>query len=384
MSAFAKTLLPSLLMFSLSGLFAFPTNALAANIIEGFTRVPTFTPPAGCVPTERAYGVLSRCEKTIEPGHSFSASVDTSAGWFVGQEDFVREQVADIKSYWTKDYPGKNLAFSSRASDVVPGNASTRDITCMEYSVTEITEATGSQSAETMMRIEGLTCAWDVEHAAEGKPTVELFWLEAAEAYLPSIGQKPMDSFDSIARELFASARLLLPRAYLVPSDAAKSAMLDWTESEANACLGPPRGSDQVAGLTRYLYSRDGCQIQLIFRNGKVYSAEGYGSEQECWWVADACDRGRSFQEAPPPHMAALDDRRGGRMLRRSDAGPRGLQAPVHAHGARRLQHETRSRREGAPFHRRLERGGQRGVPAPVTQVRGNSALEILIGPLRQ
>jgi hypothetical protein len=299
MSAFAKTLLPSLLMFSLSGLFAFPTNALAANIIEGFTRVPTFTPPAGCVPTERAYGVLSRCEKTIEPGHSFSASVDTSAGWFVGQEDFVREQVADIKSYWTKDYPGKNLAFSSRASDVVPGNASTRDITCMEYSVTEITEATGSQSAETMMRIEGLTCAWDVEHAAEGKPTVELFWLEAAEAYLPSIGQKPMDSFDSIARELFASARLLLPRAYLVPSDAAKSAMLDWTESEANACLGPPRGSDQVAGLTRYLYSRDGCQIQLIFRNGKVYSAEGYGSEQECWWVADACDRGRSFQEAP-------------------------------------------------------------------------------------
>jgi len=53
-----------------------------------------------------------------------------------------------------------------------------------------------------------LTCAWRVENPAPGKPTIEIFWLEAYDEYTPSIGQKPMESFDSIVRALFASARL--------------------------------------------------------------------------------------------------------------------------------------------------------------------------------
>jgi hypothetical protein len=210
MNAVAKPLLPSLLVLSLSGLFAFSPDAAATNIIEGFTRAPTFTPPSGCIPTEQTYGVLSRCEKTIEPGHTFGASIDTSAGWFVGNKEFVNDQVADIKRYWTQDFPGRNVAFSSKASDVVPGNAPSHT-TCMEYSITEIEEATGDRSAEAMLRVEGLTCAWRVENAAAGKPTVELFWLEAYEEYVPSIGQRPMESLGSIARDLFASARLLVP-----------------------------------------------------------------------------------------------------------------------------------------------------------------------------
>ena len=71
MSTAAKPLPLSLLALSLSALFAFGPNAAARNIIEGFTKAPTFTPPVGCIPRMQTYGVLSNCEKTIEPGRNF-------------------------------------------------------------------------------------------------------------------------------------------------------------------------------------------------------------------------------------------------------------------------------------------------------------------------
>jgi len=299
MGTATSLLLPSLFALSLSVQFALTPNAVARNIFDDFTKAPTFTPPTGCIPTEQTYGVVSRCEKTIEPGRTFVAVIDTAVGWAASTEFFATDQVADIKSYWTRDYPGKNLAFSSKISAIVPGNAPPSETNCMEYSIAELENATGDRPQQAMLRVEGLTCAWRVANPGSGKPTIELFWLEAHEEYIPSIGQRPLGSFDLIVRELFASARLLVPRAYLVPVDAAKNAMLDWTESDVNACFGAPTGRDLVAGLTRYFYSRGDCKPGFIFRNGKVHSVEGYGSEQECWWVMDACEKGKSFQEAP-------------------------------------------------------------------------------------
>jgi hypothetical protein len=195
-------------------LFAFAPNAAARNIIEGFTKAPTFAPPAGCIPREQTYGVLSRCEKTIEPGRTFVALVDTAVGWFGSDaarnsEIFVTDHVEDIRAYWKQDYPGKNLVFSSKVSDVRPGSAPSHGTNCMEYSITiEIEKVIDEKPVPAVLRVEGLTCAWRVEGAAAGKPNVELFWLEAYDEYAPSIGQKPMKSFDLIVRELFASVRL--------------------------------------------------------------------------------------------------------------------------------------------------------------------------------
>ena len=205
---------PSLLALSLSALFAFAPNAAARNIFKEFTKAPTFTPPAGCIAREQTYGVLSRCEKTIEPGRSFIVLIDTAVGWFKSDaarnsEIFVTDHVAEIRAYWAHDYPGKNLVFSSRASDVVPGNAPSHGTNCMEYSITiEIEKTIDERRVPAVLRVEGLTCAWRVDVPAAGKPNVELFWLEAYDEYAPSIGQKPMESFDSIVRELFASVRL--------------------------------------------------------------------------------------------------------------------------------------------------------------------------------
>jgi len=213
MSTTAKPLPLSLLALSLSALFAFGPNAAARNIIEGFTNAPTFTPPDGCTPRMQTYGVLSRCEKTIEPGRTFVALIDTAAGWFNSDETrsseiFVTDHVAEIRAYWKQDHPGKNLAFSSRASDVAPGNAP-HGTKCMEYSITiEIENSIDERPVPVVLRVEGLTCAWRVEGAAAGKQNVELFWLEAYDEYAPSIGQKPMESFDLIVRNLFASVRL--------------------------------------------------------------------------------------------------------------------------------------------------------------------------------
>ena len=103
----------------------------------------------------------------------------------------------DIKSYWQHDYPGKNLAFSSRVSTIVPGgNRPSHGTSCMEYSITELDSATGNPPVQTLWRVEGLTCAWLVDDPKPGKMTIEQFWLEAYDGYDPAKGQKPLESFE--------------------------------------------------------------------------------------------------------------------------------------------------------------------------------------------
>ena len=85
-------------------------------------------------------------------------------------------------------------------------------------------------------------------------------------------------------------------RLYLVPVDAAKAAMMEWNEKEVNACFGPAKASDAVGGWPRQFYTRGECNLYFMFRDGKVHSVEGYGSEQECWWLMDACERGYTFR----------------------------------------------------------------------------------------
>lgn len=157
---------------------------------------------------------MSRCEKTIEPGRTVVVLINTSVGWFPRDaagidEFFVKDHVAEIKAYWEERYPRNNLAFSSKASDVVPGNAPRHGTSCKEYSITvESSKTIDQQPLRVVERREGLTCAWRVDNAAAGKPNVELFWLEAFYEYAPSIGENPMESFDLMVRDLFESARL--------------------------------------------------------------------------------------------------------------------------------------------------------------------------------
>lgn len=87
-------------------------------------------------------------------------------------------------------------------------------------------------------------------------------------------------------------------RPYLVPIDAAKAAMLDWSEKEVNACFGSAKDSDTVGGWPRYFHERGACKFQFMFRDGNVHSVEGYGNVQECWWLMDACERGVEFRPA--------------------------------------------------------------------------------------
>ncbi len=67
--------------------------------------------------------------------------------------------------------------------------------------------------------------------------------------------------------------------------------MLKWTEADVRACFGAPKDSDLVAGWSRYRYKRDDCTAYIMFKDGKVHSVEGYGSEQECWRVVGACKK---------------------------------------------------------------------------------------------
>ncbi len=204
-----KPRLPSRVALSLSALFAFAPPAAANNVFDDFSKAPTFTPPAGCVPVQQTYGVLSRCEKPIAPGRTFVALIDTAMGALTTTEIFVTDHVAEIKSYWQHDYPGRNLAFSSHVSNIVPGGSRpSHGTSCVEYSITEQDNATGNPPAQTLWRVEGLTCAWFVDNPRPGKMTIELFWLEAYDGYDPASGQKPLESFDSIVRALFASVRL--------------------------------------------------------------------------------------------------------------------------------------------------------------------------------
>src|SRR5262245_19482574 len=90
------------LAFLLLALLTVGTNAAAGNVFDGFTKAPTFTPPVGCTPKEQTYGVLSRCEKTIEPGRTFVALIDTAVGFFKtdkaqNTQIFVDDHVAEIR-----------------------------------------------------------------------------------------------------------------------------------------------------------------------------------------------------------------------------------------------------------------------------------------------
>lgn len=197
----------SLLALLLMALFAFATDAAARNVIEGFSKAPTFTPPRGCVPKQETYGVVSRCEQTIEPGRAFIVLIDVAAGAFADSETFARDQASEIEGYWKEAYPGK-VTFSSKPSAIVPGNAP-QGTRCYEYAITaETAQTIDQQSVPTLSHVAGLTCAWPVENPAPGKWTIEIFWLEAYDEYAPSRGQKPMPAFDATVRDLFASARL--------------------------------------------------------------------------------------------------------------------------------------------------------------------------------
>jgi len=81
------------------------------------------------------------------------------------------------------------------------------------------------------------------------------------------------------------------PARATVSPRAAKDAMLKWTEADVRTCFGAPKDSDLVAGWPRYRYKRDDCTAYIMFRDGKVHSVEGYGSEQECWRVVEACKK---------------------------------------------------------------------------------------------
>jgi hypothetical protein len=209
-----NSLSAAFLAFLLLALLTVGTNAAAGNVFDGFTKAPTFTPPVGCTPKEQTYGVLSRCEKTIEPGRTFVALIDTAVGFFKtdkaqNTQIFVDDHVAEIRAYWMEAFPGNKVDFFSRTSDVTPGNPPSHGTDCREYSIAvAIGKVTDQQPASRVERVEGLTCAWRVDGAAPGSANVELFWLEAYDDYAPALGQKPMGSFDQIVKDLFASARL--------------------------------------------------------------------------------------------------------------------------------------------------------------------------------
>ena len=64
-----------------------------------------------------------------------------------------------------------------------------------------------TETDEEVQIAKGITCSWPVENPAPKKWTVEICWLEAYDAYKPSIGQ-PLPSFDRIAHALILSMRL--------------------------------------------------------------------------------------------------------------------------------------------------------------------------------
>jgi hypothetical protein len=93
-------------------------------------------------------------------------------------------------------------------------------------------------------------------------------------------------------------------RPYLLPLTAVREELLTWTEPEVRACFGAPLDSDVVAGLPRYRFVRGACTAAIMFVDGKVHSVEGYGLQQECWWVIDACEDPSSPRPAEPVALA--------------------------------------------------------------------------------
>jgi len=195
-----KPLSPLVWLLGLAALLMPAGDASGVFTIEGFSRPPTFTAPAGCIGDEQAYDVMAHCTKSLEPGHEFTVRIDTSVGaGYVDSAEFVLDRVEVARQWWRENFPVK-ARFSSKASDIVPSNAPSHRTICMEYSVMAKTE-------KEIQHVEGLACAWPVEKPKAGIWTVESFWLEANDTYGPS--QQPMASFDAVVRDLFLSARLM-------------------------------------------------------------------------------------------------------------------------------------------------------------------------------
>src|SRR6185437_11372647 len=113
-----------LLVAVLAATLAFGPGAAGRNVIAGFTKAPTFTPPADCIPNMQTYGVTSGCAKMVEPGHPLSVLIDTAGVLSANDLDWViDDQVKDIRTYWTDNFSKKKLVFSSRKSGFVPHNA---------------------------------------------------------------------------------------------------------------------------------------------------------------------------------------------------------------------------------------------------------------------
>jgi hypothetical protein len=180
-------------------IFALGEGAAGRTIIDGFTKAPTFTPPDGCIPDEHVYGVVAGCTKQLAAGRKFHVIIDTFVGSGGTPQEFLDDQIIEITQWW-RDNAGGEQTFSSKASDIIPGNAPP-GIVCAEYSVT----AKSDKEVETER---GITCAWPVEHPKPGSWKIEICVLEAYDAYKPPLGQKPLPSFDRIARALFLSMRL--------------------------------------------------------------------------------------------------------------------------------------------------------------------------------
>jgi hypothetical protein len=87
---------------------------------------------------------------------------------------------------------------------------------------------------------------------------------------------------------------------YIVPVMATRQEFSSWTEQRVRACFGAPLDSDAVAGSLRYRFQRGACTENFTFQDGKVFSVEGYGAEQECWWVVDACEDSSASHPAAP------------------------------------------------------------------------------------
>jgi hypothetical protein len=77
----------------------------------------------------------------------------------------------------------------------------------------------------------------------------------------------------------------------IVPVNAAHDEIMSWSKDDVLACFGPAKDSDVVAGWPRYWFQRGDCQEWIMFDGDKVHAVQGYGAEQECWWVAKACKK---------------------------------------------------------------------------------------------
>jgi len=74
-----------------------------------------------------------------------------------------------------------------------------------------------------------------------------------------------------------------------VSIQAAKDALLKWTEADVRTCFGAPLDSELIAGLPRYRFKRGDCTTYIMFMDGKVHSVEGYSFGPECRRVVESC-----------------------------------------------------------------------------------------------